>query len=97
MPPRRGVPVVAIGGITLENAALVAAAGAASVAVLADVFTGGDPEARTRAFLGRPWRAERRAGRDPRAPPGGPCARPRTVRFPLQCIMPHLSARPGSP
>ncbi len=46
-----GAPVVAIGGITLENAALVAAAGAASVAVIGDLFTGGDPEARTRAFL----------------------------------------------
>ena len=46
-----GAPVVAIGGITLENAAMVAAAGAASVAVIGDLFTGGDPEARTRAFL----------------------------------------------
>ena len=50
-----GAPVVAIGGITLENAALVAAAGAAAVAVIGDLFTGGDPEARTRAFLRLPW------------------------------------------
>ena len=47
----RGKPVVAIGGITLERAALVIAAGAASVAVISDVLTGGDPEARTREYL----------------------------------------------
>jgi thiamine-phosphate pyrophosphorylase len=45
------VPVVAIGGITLERAPAVIAAGAASVAVISDLLTGGDPAARTRAFL----------------------------------------------
>ena len=49
----RGVPVVAIGGITLDRAAGVIAAGAASVAVISDLFTGGDPEARTHAFVER--------------------------------------------
>ena len=46
------LPVVAIGGITLERAPEVIAAGAASVAVISDLLTGGDPAARTRAFLG---------------------------------------------
>jgi thiamine-phosphate pyrophosphorylase len=49
----RGVPIVAIGGITLDRAAGVIEAGAASVAVIGDLFTGGDPEARTRAFVER--------------------------------------------
>jgi len=44
-------PVVAIGGITLERAPEVVAAGAASVAVISDLLTGGDPAARARAFL----------------------------------------------
>ena len=44
-------PIVAIGGITLERAPQVIAAGAASVAVISDLLTGGDPAARTRAFL----------------------------------------------
>lgn len=43
-------PVVAIGGITLERAPEVIAAGAASVAVIADLLTA-DPAARVRAFL----------------------------------------------
>jgi thiamine-phosphate pyrophosphorylase len=47
----RGKPVVAIGGITLERAPLVLAAGATAVAVISDLLTGGDPEARTRAFV----------------------------------------------
>ena len=47
----RGKPIVAIGGITLERAADVLRAGASAVAVITDVLTGGDPEARTRAFL----------------------------------------------
>jgi thiamine-phosphate pyrophosphorylase len=48
---RTSLPVVAIGGITLDNAQSVLDAGAASVAVIADLLTGGDPEARVRAFL----------------------------------------------
>jgi thiamine-phosphate pyrophosphorylase len=49
----RGVPLVAIGGITLENAASVLDAGAASVAVISDLLSTGDPEARVRAYLAR--------------------------------------------
>ena len=45
------IPVVGIGGITLENASSVIAAGAASVAVISDLLAGGDPERRVRAFL----------------------------------------------
>ena len=45
------VPVVGIGGITVENAASVVAAGATSVAVIGDLLVGGDPVRRTRAFL----------------------------------------------
>jgi thiamine-phosphate pyrophosphorylase len=44
-------PVVAIGGITLERAPEVIAAGAASVAVITDILTGADPEQRVQAFL----------------------------------------------
>ena len=47
------VPVVAIGGITLDRAPHVLAAGAASVAVIGDLFATADPEARTREFLAR--------------------------------------------
>jgi thiamine-phosphate pyrophosphorylase len=47
------LPVVAIGGITLERAAEVRAAGAASVAIISDLFVGGDPAARIRALLER--------------------------------------------
>jgi thiamine-phosphate pyrophosphorylase len=47
----RGLPLVAIGGITLENASSVLDAGAASVAVISDLLATGDPEARVRAFL----------------------------------------------
>jgi thiamine-phosphate pyrophosphorylase len=46
----QGWPVVAIGGITLERAAAVIAAGATSVAVIGDLLEG-DPSARARAFL----------------------------------------------
>jgi len=45
-----GLPVAAIGGITLDNAVSVIDAGAASVAVISDLLKG-DPEARCRAFL----------------------------------------------
>lgn len=48
---RKGLPTVAIGGITIDNAASVLAAGAASVAVISDLLNG-DPEGRCRAFLG---------------------------------------------
>jgi thiamine-phosphate pyrophosphorylase len=48
----RGHPVVAIGGITLETAPAVIAAGASSVAVISDLLATGDPAARVRAFLG---------------------------------------------
>ena len=47
------LPVVAIGGITLDRAAAVIAAGATSVAVIGDLFATGDPEARTRAYVER--------------------------------------------
>lgn len=47
----RGLPVVAIGGITLERAADVIRAGADSVAIISDLLTTGDPRARVREFL----------------------------------------------
>jgi len=46
------LPLVAIGGITLQTAASVLEAGAASVAVIGDLLATGDPEGRVRAFLG---------------------------------------------
>ena len=46
----RGLPLVAIGGITLERAPSVIAAGAASVAVIGDLLSTGDPAKRTREF-----------------------------------------------
>ncbi|MEJ2378703.1 MAG: thiamine phosphate synthase [Pseudolabrys sp.] len=45
------VPLVAIGGITLERAPAVYAAGADSVAVVSDVTGNADPDARVRAWL----------------------------------------------
>jgi thiamine-phosphate pyrophosphorylase len=48
----KGMPVVAIGGITLETAAHVIAAGAASVAVITDLMHG-DPEQRVREYVRR--------------------------------------------
>jgi thiamine-phosphate pyrophosphorylase len=47
------LPLVAIGGITLDTAPSVLDAGAASVAVIGDLMAGGDPEARARAFVDR--------------------------------------------
>jgi len=44
-------PLVAIGGITLERAPDVLAAGADSIAVVTDLVTHPDPEARTREWL----------------------------------------------
>lgn len=45
-----GLPTVAIGGITIDNARSVIDAGAASVAVISDLLAG-DPERRCRDFL----------------------------------------------
>lgn len=45
------IPLVAIGGITLERAAGVFAAGADIVSVVTDVTLHADPEARTRAWV----------------------------------------------
>ena len=45
-----GLPAVAIGGITIDNAVSVVEAGAASVAVISDLLNG-DPEARCREFI----------------------------------------------
>ena len=46
-----GAPVVAIGGITLERAAGVLAAGATSVAVISDLVASGDAERRVREYV----------------------------------------------
>jgi thiamine-phosphate pyrophosphorylase len=45
------LPLVAIGGITLERGPDVLAAGADSIAVVTDVLRNPDPEARARAFV----------------------------------------------
>jgi thiamine-phosphate pyrophosphorylase len=45
--------LLAIGGITLDRAVDVIAAGATSVAVITDLIACGDPEARVRAYLAR--------------------------------------------
>ncbi len=45
------IPLVAIGGIKLEHAAEVFAAGADSIAVVSDVTQNADPDARVRAWL----------------------------------------------
>jgi thiamine-phosphate pyrophosphorylase len=58
----RGVPVVAIGGITLDTAPAVWAAGATSVAIISDLLAGGDPRSRVASY-------NRLASADPR--PGG--------------------------
>jgi thiamine-phosphate pyrophosphorylase len=54
----RGLPLVAIGGITLENAQSVLDAGAASVAVISDLVAAGDPETRVRAYIERLSRSD---------------------------------------
>jgi thiamine-phosphate pyrophosphorylase len=46
----RNIPVVAIGGITLERAPSVIEAGAASVCVISDLLKG-DPMVRARQYL----------------------------------------------
>lgn len=47
------IPLCAIGGITLERAPGVYAAGADSIAVVSDVTQNQDPDARVRAWLGQ--------------------------------------------
>ena len=49
----RGLPVVAIGGITLDRAVDAIDAGAASVAVISDLLASGDPERRVREYVRR--------------------------------------------
>jgi thiamine-phosphate pyrophosphorylase len=46
-----GIPVIGIGGITLETAASVVAAGACGVAVIGDLLTGRSPQERVAAYL----------------------------------------------
>lgn len=46
-----GIPIVAIGGITLDSAPGVINAGASSVAVVSDLLVGGDPEGRVRDYI----------------------------------------------
>jgi thiamine monophosphate synthase len=52
------VPVVAIGGMTLDRAPRVIAAGASSVAVISDLLVGGNPVARVKTFVERLAAAE---------------------------------------
>ena len=47
------IPLVAIGGIKLEQAEAIFAAGADSIAVVSDVTQNADPDARVRAWLGQ--------------------------------------------
>ena len=49
----RGKPIVAIGGIALDRVQSVVEAGATGVAVISDLLTTGNPEARTRDFIAR--------------------------------------------
>jgi thiamine-phosphate pyrophosphorylase len=49
----RGKPIVAIGGIALDHVESVLEAGAAGLAVISDLLTTGNPEARTRDFIAR--------------------------------------------
>jgi len=50
---RARMPLVAIGGITLDQAPAVILAGADSVAVVSDLLSTGDPAGRARAYLSR--------------------------------------------
>jgi len=45
------LPLVAIGGITLDRSPAVIRAGAGAVAVISDLLTNGDPAARVREYL----------------------------------------------
>jgi thiamine-phosphate pyrophosphorylase len=47
------IPLVAIGGIKLEQAGAIFAAGADSIAVVSDVTQNADPDARVHAWLGQ--------------------------------------------
>jgi thiamine-phosphate pyrophosphorylase len=47
------IPLVAIGGVTIDTAPSVIEAGAAAVAVISDLLITGDPEGRARAYLER--------------------------------------------
>jgi thiamine-phosphate pyrophosphorylase len=49
----RGVPLVAIGGVTLETAPEIIRAGAGTVAVINDLVAAGHPASRVRAYLAR--------------------------------------------
>ena len=49
----RQLPLVAIGGITVESAPAVIEAGADAVAVIGDLLSTGDPERRVRAYVER--------------------------------------------
>jgi thiamine-phosphate pyrophosphorylase len=49
----QGRPIVAIGGITLQTAPSVIAAGAAGVAVISDLLADGNPSRRVAAYLRR--------------------------------------------
>src|ERR1700730_14444036 len=51
------IPLVAIGGIKLEQAPEIFAAGADSIAVVSDVTQNADPDARVRAWLGQSAKA----------------------------------------
>ncbi|MGN6284304.1 MAG: thiamine phosphate synthase [Afipia sp.] len=51
------IPLVAIGGIKLEHAPEIFAAGADSIAVVSDVTQNADPDARVRAWLQTPRQA----------------------------------------
>jgi thiamine-phosphate pyrophosphorylase len=61
-----GIPLVAIGGIKLEQAADIFAAGADSIAVVSDVTQHADPDARVRTWLRDFTQAD--AGEDLRKP-----------------------------
>ncbi len=62
------IPLVAIGGIKLEQAAEIFAAGADSIAVVSDVTQNADPDARVRAWLGQNAEALRAKRSNPSAP-----------------------------